>query len=268
MTAAIIDTNPVLHMVVTYDSVIIKYGSKQVLKFTRTEQGASGWEANGLNWATLNSNLIEDYIREAGIDMDAFYEEYEAEQAALVAKAEAHKERLRRGGKRVSNNVLTPATRPQESKPTEEPTFRVKKLSENAVLPEFKNPKDSGMDVSVPLDAPVFYLNPGERRLVPLDISVALEPNTELQVRSRSGLTLKKGLIVLNSPGTVDEGYRGNIGVILHNAGDDRQKVSPGDRIAQIVIAPVIRPKVVAVDELPDDTQRGSGGFGSTGVSR
>ena len=90
-------------------------------------------------------------------------------------------------------------------------------------------------------------------------------PNTEAQVRSRSGLALKKGVMVLNSPGTVDESYRGQIGVILYNSGKEPFDIKKGDRIAQLVIAPVLHPEVVVVDEL-SDTVRGEGGFGSTGV--
>jgi dUTP pyrophosphatase len=105
----------------------------------------------------------------------------------------------------------------------------------------------------------------GGRSLVRTGLKMALPAGYEAQVRPRSGLALKRGVTVLNTPGTIDEGYRGEVGVILANFGDEDFKVEPGDRIAQMVIAPVTRAEVVETDEL-DATVRGEGGFGSTGV--
>lgn len=105
----------------------------------------------------------------------------------------------------------------------------------------------------------------GQRALVPTGISIALPENFEAQVRPRSGLALKNGVTVLNSPGTIDADYRGEIQVILINLGQEPFEISPGMRIAQMVIAPVLAPELVCVHSL-SETQRSSGGFGSTGA--
>jgi dUTP pyrophosphatase len=112
-------------------------------------------------------------------------------------------------------------------------------------------------------DEPV-DLAPGERRLVPTGISVAIPAGWEGQVRPRSGLALKLGLGVANGPGTIDSDFRGEVGVILVNWGQERVRLSRGERIAQLVVAPVTRGSLVEVAELPG-TGRGGGGFGSTG---
>ncbi|RWI35490.1 dUTP diphosphatase [Mesorhizobium sp.] len=111
-------------------------------------------------------------------------------------------------------------------------------------------------------------VTPGARRLVKTGIAIELSPGFEAQIRPRSGLALKHGITVLNTPGTIDSDYRGEIGVILYNAGSETFWVNPGDRIAQMVIAPVERAAFVFVgDEQLSETRRGEGGFGSTGVS-
>ena len=107
-------------------------------------------------------------------------------------------------------------------------------------------------------------LAPGERRVVPTGIAVALPPGHEGQVRPRSGLAARHGIAMLNAPGTIDEDYRGEVGVILVNLGREPFSVGRGDRIAQLVVAPVARVEVVEVEEI-DATGRGGGGFGSTG---
>jgi dUTP pyrophosphatase len=141
-------------------------------------------------------------------------------------------------------------------------TVSFKRLVPEAVLPAYARPGDAGMDLcSVEsLVVPV-----GGRSLVRTGLKMALPAGYEAQVRPRNGLALKRGVTVLNTPGTIDEGYRGEVGVILANFGDEDFKVEPGDRIAQMVIAPVTRAEVVETDEL-DATVRGEGGFGSTGV--
>jgi dUTP pyrophosphatase len=141
-------------------------------------------------------------------------------------------------------------------------TVSFKRLVPEAVLPAYARPGDAGMDLcSVEsLVVPV-----GGRSLVRTGLKMALPAGYEAQIRPRSGLALKRGVTVLNTPGTIDEGYRGEVGVILANFGDEDFKVEPGDRIAQMVIAPVTRAEVVETDEL-DATVRGEGGFGSTGV--
>ena len=113
------------------------------------------------------------------------------------------------------------------------------------------------------IDVPVIIL-PSKRALIPTGLRIAVPPGFEAQVRARSGLALKQGLCVLNGPGTVDADYRGEVGVILANLGDAPFTVEPGMRIAQLVIAPVVRAEWREVEKLPD-TERGAGGFGSSG---
>lgn len=139
---------------------------------------------------------------------------------------------------------------------------RFERLTPTAVLPSYAHAGDAGLDLCA--DA-ALTLEPGARAAVPTGLRLRLPPGTEGQVRPRSGLALRHGLTVLNAPGTVDEGYRGEIKVILINLGSEPVTVTPGMRIAQLVIAPVLR---VAAEEGPVDgaTERGTGGFGSTGV--
>lgn len=119
------------------------------------------------------------------------------------------------------------------------------------------------MDLRAAVEAPRL-LAPGARTLVPTGLCVAIPPGYEGQVRPRSGLALRHGITCLNSPGTIDSDYRGEIGVILANLGDAAFEITRGQRIAQLVIAPVVRATWRACDEL-DSSARGSGGFGSTG---
>jgi len=128
-------------------------------------------------------------------------------------------------------------------------------------LPRYETPGAAGLDLRA--DEP-FSLAPGERRLVPTGLAVELPPGHEGQVRPRSGLAARHGVGMVNAPGTIDADYRGEIGVLLVNHGRDPVSFSRGDRIAQLVIAPVVRAEVELVDEL-SDTSRGGGGFGSTG---
>lgn len=130
-------------------------------------------------------------------------------------------------------------------------------------LPSYETPGSAGMDLRAAVNESV-RLAAGERSLVPTGISIALPPGYEAQVRPRSGLALKSGLTVLNSPGTVDSDYRGEVGVILINQSDQPHEIRRGDRIAQLVIAPVTRASWREVEAL-DETARGAGGFGSTG---
>ncbi|MCR9156716.1 MAG: dUTP diphosphatase [Rhodobacteraceae bacterium] len=109
-------------------------------------------------------------------------------------------------------------------------------------------------------------LEPGARALVPTGLRLAIPAGYEVQIRPRSGLALKHGITLPNAPGTIDSDYRGPLGVIIMNAGDQRFEISHGDRIAQMVVAPVLRAEFALVESL-DDTARGAGGFGSTGVS-
>jgi len=141
-------------------------------------------------------------------------------------------------------------------------TLRFKRLVPEAVLPAYAHPSDAGMDLR---SVEQLTIEPGCRALVHTGLVVLLPPLFEAQVRPRSGLALKHGVTVLNTPGTIDSGYRGEIGVILANFGQETFVVGKGDKIAQLVIAPVTQPVVVETD-LVDDTDRGVGGFGSTGL--
>ena len=141
-------------------------------------------------------------------------------------------------------------------------TLRFRKVHPDAVLPSYAHPSDAGMDVRSVED---LTIAPGKRALVHTGLVMLLPPKYEAQVRPRSGLALKSGVTVLNTPGTIDSGYRGEVGVILANFGDADFQVKKGDKIAQIVIAPVTQPEIVETTEV-DETDRGSGGFGSTGV--
>ena len=141
-------------------------------------------------------------------------------------------------------------------------TVKFRKSDPDAVLPTYAHPGDAGMDVR---SVEEMILEPGGRKLVRTGLVMMLPPGYEAQVRPRSGLALKNGVTVLNTPGTIDEGYRGEVGVILANFGAEPFRVEKGAKIAQIVIAPCTRAEIVETDEV-DETARGAGGFGSTGV--
>ncbi|MCZ7677307.1 MAG: dUTP diphosphatase [Sandaracinaceae bacterium] len=143
-------------------------------------------------------------------------------------------------------------------------SLRVKLLRPGAVLPRYATEGAAGMDLSASVDEPV-TLAPGARAAIPTGIAVALPPGHEGQVRPRSGLARRSGVTVVNAPGTIDEDYRGEIEVLLVNLGSEPVVVRGGDRIAQLVVAPVRRVEITAADEL-DATARGGGGFGSTGT--
>ena len=147
------------------------------------------------------------------------------------------------------------------------PTLKITRLAHNAdlPLPAYETALAAGMDLraAVPAEAPV-VLRPMERAMIPTGLAMALPAGFEGQVRPRSGLAAKSGITCLNSPGTVDADYRGEMKVILINLGEEDFTIRRGDRIAQLVIAPVIQAAWDEVDAL-DETARGSGGFGSTG---
>lgn len=137
--------------------------------------------------------------------------------------------------------------------------------SGNFPAPEYKTEGAAGMDLSANISEK-YVLRPGERHLFPTGIKVALPMGIEAQVRSRSGLALKHGIVVLNSPGTIDSDYRGEVCVILYNAGADYFEVNPGDRIAQLVFHRYVTAVPEFVVEILKDTERGEGGFGHTGM--
>ena len=132
-------------------------------------------------------------------------------------------------------------------------------------LPEYSTPQSAGFDLRANLEN-IEILKPGERKLVGTGLFIALEPGYEAQVRPRSGLALKKGITVLNAPGTVDADYRGEVGVILYNASNEDFEIVPGERIAQMVIAKYERINWEQVETL-DETERGAGGFGHSGTN-
>lgn len=146
-------------------------------------------------------------------------------------------------------------------------TVRVERLAhaEGLPLPAYETGGSAGMDLraAVAEDAPL-TLSPGARALVPTGLKIALEPGFEAQVRPRSGLALKHGLTCLNSPGTIDSDYRGEVGVILINHGQEPFVIRRGERIAQMIIARHEQAAMLEVEAL-DETARGAGGFGSTG---
>ena len=139
----------------------------------------------------------------------------------------------------------------------------IKKLNKAVKIPEYKTNGSSGLDLVAFLEKDLIVKS-NETALVPTGLSIAVDENLEIQIRPRSGLAVKKNITVLNTPGTIDSDYRGEIKVILINLGKDDFIIKNGDRIAQMIICPVIKAKFEIVDELPN-TPRGLGGFGSTG---
>ena len=141
---------------------------------------------------------------------------------------------------------------------------RIQRLRPGVLLPSYQTPDSAGMDLHADMEAPL-CLQPLERTLVPTGIAIALPKDCEAQIRPRSGLALKKGLSCLNTPGTVDADYRGELKVLLINLSNSPVEINPGERIAQLVISGRIQAVWEEVEEL-DSTPRGVGGFGSTGT--
>ena len=141
----------------------------------------------------------------------------------------------------------------------------IKKVSTNPLfkLPKYESNGAAGMDLSADIDAEV-ELKPLERFLFPTGIAISLPKDLEAQIRPRSGLAIKNGITLLNTPGTVDSDYRGEIKVILVNFSNDKYTIKPGDRIAQMVLSQFVQGQFELVENL-DETDRGSSGFGSTG---
>ncbi len=139
----------------------------------------------------------------------------------------------------------------------------IKKLNTKVQLPRYKTSGSSGMDLMAFINKPVLIL-PKKSELIPTGLSLAIPDNTEIQIRPRSGLAAKNNISVLNTPGTIDSDYRGEIKVILFNHGSNDFIVNNGDRIAQMVLVPIIKATFEEVENLPE-TIRGEGGFGSTG---
>jgi len=141
---------------------------------------------------------------------------------------------------------------------------KIKKLHPNAFVPQYAHEGDSGADLFSTID---YTLQPMERKAVPTGLSAEIPKGFELQVRPKSGLALKHGITVLNTPGTIDFGYRGEIHAILINLGSEPYVIKAGQKVAQLVAAPVAYAKFEVVEEL-SETSRGEGGFGSTGLGK
>lgn len=139
----------------------------------------------------------------------------------------------------------------------------IKKLDPLVKLPEYKTSGASGLDLMAFIKEPI-EIKPKTSYLIPTGLSVAFSENYEIQIRPRSGLAAKKNITVLNTPGTIDSDYRGEIKVIIYNHGDENFLVNNGDRIAQMILAPVVKMELEEVNNLPESI-RGKGGFGSTG---
>lgn len=142
--------------------------------------------------------------------------------------------------------------------------IRVKLLHEKAQLPTYGSDEAAGADLYAAFDGEAIEVPARGRAIIPTGIAIELLPGTEAQVRPRSGLAAKHGLTVLNTPGTIDSDYRGEIKVILHNTSDKPYYVNSGERVAQMVVAPFIRVLPIVAEDL-DETKRGENGFGSTG---
>jgi len=143
------------------------------------------------------------------------------------------------------------------------PYVRIKKLRPDAVLPRYMTEHAAGLDLSAAIDEPV-VLAPGERAAISTGLAFALPPGYEGQLRPRSGLAREHGVTLVNSPGTLDADYRGALLVLVINHGTAAVSIAPGQRIAQLVVAPVVQAELVEADDL-STTERGVGGFGSTG---
>jgi dUTP pyrophosphatase len=142
--------------------------------------------------------------------------------------------------------------------------IQIKKLSNEVLTPKYETPGSSGMDIAAYIDNDII-IKSGDKALVPTGFSLSIPQGYEIQIRPRSGLAVKKGITVLNTPGTIDSDYRGEIKVVLINLSKDEFTVKNGERIAQMVVCPIVQVSVQEVEEL-SGTDRGTGGFGSTGT--
>ena len=142
--------------------------------------------------------------------------------------------------------------------------IQIKKLSNAISIPKYETLGSSGMDIAAHIENNII-ISPGEKALIATGFSIAIPIGYEIQIRPRSGLAAKKNITVLNTPGTIDADYRGEIKIILINLGKEKFTIKNGERIAQMVLCPVFQANLEEVDELPN-TKRGSGGFGSTGT--
>ena len=142
--------------------------------------------------------------------------------------------------------------------------IQIKKLSNEVLTPKYETPGSSGLDIAAFIDEDII-INSGDKALIPTGFSLSTPEGYEVQIRPRSGLAIKKGITILNTPGTIDSDYRGEIKVVLINLSKDKFTVKNGERIAQMVVCPIVQVGIEEVKELPE-TNRGVGGFGSTGT--
>jgi len=142
--------------------------------------------------------------------------------------------------------------------------IQIKKLSNEVLTPKYETTGSSGMDIAAYIDQDII-INSGDKVLVPTGFSLSIPQGYEVQIRPRSGLAIKKGITILNTPGTIDSDYRGEIKVVLINLSKDKFTVKNGERIAQMVVCPIEQVDIEEVREL-SGTDRGAGGFGSTGI--
>jgi dUTP pyrophosphatase len=142
--------------------------------------------------------------------------------------------------------------------------IKIKKLSNEVLTPKYETPGSSGMDIAAYINEDVI-INSGDKALIPTGFSLSIPQGYEVQIRPRSGLAIKKGITILNTPGTIDSDYRGEVKVVLINLSKDKFTVQNGERIAQMVVCPIIQVSIEEVKEL-SETNRGIGGFGSTGT--
>ena len=142
--------------------------------------------------------------------------------------------------------------------------MKIRMISKSGVYPAYETEGSAGMDIRAWLEVPV-VIPPGGRALIPTGLYMEIEPGYEVQLRARSGLAIRHGICLANGIGTIDSDYRGEVGVALINLGDEPFTVENGDRIAQMVIASYVRGEIVPVESLTE-SERGAGGFGSTGV--
>ena len=141
--------------------------------------------------------------------------------------------------------------------------IKFKRLTATAKIPQYQTAHAAGMDLVADVSG-IILVSPGERRAIPTGLTIEIPPGYEGQVRPRSGRAINEGLTMINSPGTIDADYRGEVKVLIVNLGDRTIEIKPGDRIAQLIIAPVVRAEIEEAAELAD-SKRGSGGFGHTG---
>ncbi len=183
---------------------------------------------------------------------------------ALVEEKLGERSQLEEQVRSMARQVEKVVTEALWSRGSEKVKIKFKKLENfKGELPSYATALASGMDVRACLSEPV-TLKPGERTLIPTGLSVEIPRGYEIQVRPRSGLAIKKGLSLVNTPGTIDADYRGEIKVIVINLGQEPIVIEDQERIAQLVVAPVVLAEIEEVDGL-DETERGEGGFGSTG---